>query len=310
VGEACRHYVKHMRNRKGDAAADDAAGRFARHVDGDTIAAIALPKLTARHVGQWRQRLEEKPASLPKRGERCRVKTPQQTRARSASANNRDMVALRAALNLALHDGYATTDAAWRTKLEPIANADSRRTLYLSRDQRRALIAALPADCAAFVTGLASLPLRPGALAALTVADFNSREGTLRIGKDKAGNGRTILLPQTIADLIRKHAKGKLPAAPLFARQDGSAWDKDSWKGPIRRAAAAAGLSEDTTAYTLRHCAITDLIAPRDAAGNEAQGLDLFSVAALSGTSVAMIEKHYGHLQQQRARDALAGLAL
>jgi len=39
-------------------------------------------------------------------------------------------------------------------------------------------------------------------------------------------------------------------------------------------------------------------------------GLDLLTVAKVSGTSVAMIEKHYGHLQKKRAADALAGLAL
>jgi hypothetical protein len=38
--------------------------------------------------------------------------------------------------------------------------------------------------------------------------------------------------------------------------------------------------------------------------------LDLLTVAQISGTSVAMIQKHYGHLQQERAVDALAGLAL
>ena len=66
-------------------------------------------------------------------------------------------------------------------------------------------------------------------------------------------------------------------------------------------AAAAADLPAETTAYTMRHSVITDLVA---------DGLDLFTVAALAGTSVAMIERHYGHLQQERARDALAGLAL
>ena len=54
-------------------------------------------------------------------------------------------------------------------------------------------------------------------------------------------------------------------------------------------------------AYTLRHSTITDLVQG---------GLDLLTVAQVSGTSVAMIEKHYGHLQRDRAAAALAGLAL
>ena len=185
--------------------------------------------------------------------------------------------------------------------MKPIKNANGRRTLYLDRSQRRALIDHLPDDAAAFVRALCLLPLRPGALAMLTVADFHAKQGTLRIGTDKAGAGRSVLLPEATAGLFREQAKGKMPAAPLLARWDGKTRDKDAWKGPIKAAAAAADLPAETTAYTMRHSVITDLVA---------DGLDLFTVAALAGTSVAMIERHYGHLQQERARDALAGLAL
>ena len=67
----------------------------------------------------------------------------------------------------------------------------------------------------------------------------------------------------------------------------------------IKAAAAAAGLSNAVTAYTLRHSVITDLVT---------NGLDLLTVAQLSGTSVAMIEKHYGHHREDHAANALAGL--
>jgi hypothetical protein len=39
-------------------------------------------------------------------------------------------------------------------------------------------------------------------------------------------------------------------------------------------------------------------------------GLDLLTVAKVSGTSVKMIEQHYGHLQREHAKQALAKLAL
>ena len=39
-------------------------------------------------------------------------------------------------------------------------------------------------------------------------------------------------------------------------------------------------------------------------------GAPLLTIAQISGTSVDMIEKHYGHLVQERAAEALAGLAL
>ena len=78
-------------------------------------------------------------------------------------------------------------------------------------------------------------------------------------------------------------------------------WNKDAWKGPIKAAAAAAELSPSVTAYSIRHSVITDLVT---------DGLDLLTVAQLSGTSVAMIERHYGHLRADHAAAALARLML
>lgn len=303
VSKACARYVTRKRTDKGQEAADDAAARFARYVDNDPLGAMPLPKLQRRHVEAWRDRLANEPAKQPKRGKHCRVKAPQpEAKRRSPATVNRDMAVLRAALNLALRDGYVTNDQAWAEPLKPIKDAGGRRELYLSREQRRALIDALPSDdLRAFVTGLCLLPLRPGALAGLNVADYDARHKVLRIGKDKAGKDRKILLPEAAAELFKVQARGKLPAAPLLARWDGERWHKDAWKKPIAQAVAAAELPAGATAYTLRHSTITDLTT---------NGLDLFTVAALSGTSIAMIEKHYGHLQQEKARDALAGLVL
>ena len=287
VRQACERYAKDN---------PEAGQRFGRYVYPDPIAKVQLSKLTKAQVRAWRKRLEETPAlvSRGKTGERV-------TRDRSPSSINRDMTALRAALNLALDHGDALTDSAWRVALRPNERADSRRNLYLDRDQRRALLAALPTDAASFARGLCLLPLRPGALASLKAGDFDWRKAELSIERDKAGGGRRILLPAETAALLKEQAKSKLPAAPLFARADGKAWDKDSWKGPIKAAARAADLPEATTAYTLRHSTITDLVQA---------GLDLLTVAQVSGTSVAMIERHYGHLQRKRAAEALAGLAL
>jgi integrase len=66
-------------------------------------------------------------------------------------------------------------------------------------------------------------------------------------------------------------------------------------------AAKAAGLVDTVTAYSMRHSAITDLITG---------GLAILTAAQLSGRSVAMIEKHYGHLRADDAASALASLAL
>ena len=48
----------------------------------------------------------------------------------------------------------------------------------------------------------------------------------------------------------------------------------------------------------MRHSVISDLVH---------DGLDLLTVAQISGTSVAMIERHYGHLRGEVAAGRLPG---
>lgn len=304
VLEACERYVQALRDdpEKGDASADAEAGYVRRFITKDKLADLPVDKLVKAHVQDWRRRMERKPVALPKRGKHCRNKEPlPPPRKRKPVSVNRNMVTLRAALNLAKADGFVTSDLAWAQALKPIKGVANQRTLYLDRRQRKALVAALPDDASRFVRGLCELPLRPGALAALTVADYDARHKLLCIGHDKAGEGRYIPLPPITAKMIADEARGKLPAAPLFARWDGAAWSKDAWMKAIREAVSAADLPPTTTAYTLRHSTITDLVTG---------GLDLHTVAKVSGTSVAMIEKYYGKLRQDVARDALAALAL
>lgn len=287
VADACEEYAK---------GRPEADKRFDRHVYSDPIAKVKLDKLRRRHVAEWRKRLEEKPAlvSRRKKGEAI-------TRDRAASSVNRDMAVLRAALSKVLIKGAPNSEAAWQEALKAVPNADGRRTLYLDRNQRRALLEKIDAEAAPFVRALCLLPLRPGALAALKAGDFDKRTAELTIGKDKTGKARRIQLPAEAAALLAAQAKNKLPAASLFMRANGTAWNKDSWKLPIAAAVKAAGLPSEATAYTLRHSTITDLVSA---------GLPLLTIAQISGTSAEMIERHYGHLASDAAMKALGELVL
>lgn len=287
VKQACERYAK---------GTPDAAGRFERHVYSDPIAKVPLTKLTKKHVKAWRERLAAKPAPVS-RSKTGKVKT----RPRSDSSLNRDMTALRAALNLAFREGDTLTDQPWRVALAPVKNADKSRDVYLDRDERMALLDNMDADIQAFARGLCALPLRPGALAKLRTGDFDPRTSELKIGKDKSGKARKIKLPKETAALLNVQRKGKLPAAPLFARADGEAWNRHTWKLPIKDAVRAAGLPDNISAYAMRHSVLTDMIIA---------GVPALTVAQLSDTSLEMIEAHYGHLLREQATAALATLVL
>ena len=287
VADACRSFA--------ELRSDDEA-RFRRFVYSDPIGKVKLSKLRRSHVASWRARVAGTPARVSRRKKGNVV-----TRKRSPATVNRDMAALRTALGTVLALGRPNSESAWQEALRPIKNAVRRRTLYLSRDQRRALLQNIDAEAEPFVQALCLLPLRPGAVAALKVADFDKQTSELTILKDKAGHGLRILVPKPAAQLFARSAKGKASDAPLFTRFNGKAWDKNSWKIPIADAVKAADLPKGAPAYTLRHSTITDLVTA---------GLPLLTVAQISGTSAEMIEKHYGHLIRDAALDALASLAL
>lgn len=289
VGDACRAYTA-------EKPGPIAEGVFRRLVFPDPIAKVRLDKLRRHHLREWRRRLEQTPALMTrnKKGEKL-------TKPRSKSTVNRDMVPLRAALGRVLSPGAPSTDAAWQEALKPHKGADRRRDLYLDRSERKRLRQASAADAEPFVRALCLLPLRPGALAALCAGDFDKRTRTLTIGKDKNERPRQITVPQAIADFLTEQTKGKLPTAPMLTRADGRPWNKDAWKHPIKDAVKACKLPGGVVAYTIRHSVITDLIRG---------GLPALTVAQLSGTSIAMIERHYGHLVRNDAEEALARLAL
>jgi len=274
----------------------DAAARFVRHVYGDPIAGMRVEKLKEVHLKAWRKRLEVKPVLVTKSPNK-----PPQYRPRSQSAIKRDIMPLRAALNAALSDGYVTNNNAWRKALL-CKREEPRREIYLTKDQRRALLENLQGDdIRDFVHALCLLPLRVGAVAALKVSNFNAVTKSLTVHKDKAGAGRQIPLQGDVVELLKRQSKNKHPTAFLFSRANGSQWKKDYWKTLIKDAAKSAGLPDETIAYAFRHSTITDLVLA---------GIPILTVAQISGTSVQMIQDHYGHLQEKAAAAAMASLAV
>lgn len=289
VADACRAYLE---SKPGSIA----EGVFRRHVYSDPIAKVKIDKLQQHHLRAWRGRLQEAPALI------SRTKTGKtRTKRRSDSTVNRDMVPIRAALTRVKSKGTPGTEAAWQEALQPIKGAGKRRLLYLDRDQRSQLVEAADAAAKPFLRAMCLLPLRPGALAALKVGDFERRTRTLHVGSDKNGEPRLIGMPPVTADFLREHVKGKGADALIFMRENGKPWCRSTWKGPIKLAAKAAMLPGSPTAYTLRHSVITDLVNDR---------VPLLTVAQLAGTSVEMIQKYYGHLLRDAAEAALARLAL
>lgn len=280
VEAACRAYVEHQRRRKSDASAADAAGRFARLVYGKPIGSIHLDKLRTTALKSWLDSM------LDDEGDEEDLR-------RSKDSANRNLNSLKAALNLALCDRLVATDAGWKT-VKPFPKAGRRRDRFLDKNERAKLLSHCEDDLRDLVTALLLTGARSGEIANTSVGDLDPALGTLRLsGKTGA---RVVTLSSAAFEFFRRKATSKLPSAPLLADSYGNRWNKDSWKKRLKVAVRAAGLPEDVVAYTLRHVAISEMIAA---------GMDSFLVAKLAGTSTSMIDRHYGHLRHDRTRERL-----
>lgn len=280
VEAACKHYIQHQRTAKGDKAADDAEGRFKRLVYGTDFGKTPLDKLNTIKVRAWRD------GQIPKGDD-----FDDDTVRRAKDSTNRNLATLKAALNLAHKDRLVASDDGWKT-VTAFEKVGQRRTIFLNTEQRRELVKHCGPGLRELVIGLLLTGLRPGELAACTVADFDKEQGTLNIRKSKT-ECRTVLLSTQATKHFKAIAENRIALAPLVADDFGKHWNKDAWKKPFKEAVKAAKLPEKTVLYTLRHCAITELIAG---------GMDSHLVAKIAGTSTAMIDANYGHLRADKTR--------
>lgn len=285
VEEACKAYVERQKHHKSKASSADAKGRFTRLVYGKPIGAMPLDKLRTTTVKAWLD------AMLDDDGDEEDLR-------RSKDSANRNLNTLKAALNLALTDRLVANDAGWRT-VKPYPKAGKRRQRFLDKDDRAKLLAECEDDLRHLVTALLLTGARAGEIANANAGDLDVAQGTLRLsGKTGA---RTVTLSTAALAFFKGKTASKLPAAPLLADAFGNRWNKDSWKKRFKEAVRAAGLPEDVVMYTLRHVAISEMIAA---------GMDSFLVAKLAGTSTAMIDRHYGHLRHEQTRARLDAVAM
>ena len=274
VKAATDAYVLALEDKGRAATAKDAKGRFKRLVDAAPIGRVLLSKLTSLQVRKWLNDQINKDEDADDEDVR-----------RSKDSANRNLASLKAALALAHANRLVGSDDAWAV-VKPFSKVGARRkNAFLSMEARTALLAACPADLANLLKAALLTGARPGELASLKVADFNKAQGVLTL-RGKTG-ARTVAISTAAANFFTEAIQDKTPAAPLLATSYKQAWNKDSWKKPFRDAVTSAKLPEDVVLYSLRHTAISELIMG---------GMDSFWVAKLTGTSVAMIEKHYGHL--------------
>lgn len=280
IGAAATDYLKDLEIRKGRRAKADASGRLERCIL-PKFKDKRLDKLTTADIKTWLN--DFIPAEA----------TKEDVRKAKASAN-RNLTTFKAVLNHAHRNGLCVSSLAW-DRVAAFAKVDGARREFLTHKQLQTLVDNTSGAFRDLVVAGALTGARYGELCALRVKDLDKAARVLHVREGKTGE-RIIPLTPEMQKHFTKFAQGKLPEAFMLVKDDGRPWAHSDQDELMRDAVSKSGLPRGVVFYTLRHTFIAQAIGA---------GLDIYSIAAIGGTSIAMIEKHYGKLLKDRVREAM-----
>ena len=217
---------------------------------------------------------------------------------KSKDSANRVLAQLKAALNLAFRDGRVASDTEWN-RVSAFKNVASSRKLFLTDKQVKALLGKTEGGFYRLVKAGVLTGARYGELAGARVKDFDPKDGTIDL------TGKTGHRICYLSDEALKFFKGvcidQLPEAHLLAKDDGTPWGKSHHLRSMRDAIKKAKLTRECVFYSLRHYHISKALL---------SGMPMQVVAENTGTSVRMIEKHYGKFTRTDRRQMMNEVVL
>jgi len=206
---------------------------------------------------------------------------------------NRELDTLRSMLAKAVEWGYLLGSPALKVKR---LRLDNRRTRILSTDEQRGLLEGCPRKFRALVLMALITGARIGELLALRWED--TADGYLTFCKTKNGKVRRVEVTRSLQAVLHELPK----AAPwVFAnRQTGKRHTVGGARKVFMAAAERAGLGPDVTLHTLRHTALSRMIAV---------GYDDYTGMAISGHGSTRMLARYTHPTATRRQGALETFA-
>jgi integrase len=255
VAQAMEEYLTHLTKAKRKPQHRTAAISKAHILP--RLGNLELAKLTHGKVKAWRDELAQTAPRL-----RTRIGKPQayrtvdpndplQARKRQATAN-RILTVLKAALNHAKSDSRrVATNTAW-VDVKPFSKVDVPKVRFLSNEEVSAVVKKCDPDFQALVKGALLTGCRYGELTALTVADFNSKDGQVYIAESKNGESRYVDLNDAGIDFFSQLTASREPEEKIFLRSNGKAWKTSEQFRPMNAACEAAEV-EGVTFHILRH---------------------------------------------------------
>lgn len=209
---------------------------------------------------------------------------------------NRYMKLLHAVLRFGVRRGLLLTNPAASVEL---ARENNARNRCLSADEEARLMKALPVWMRPLVVVAIHTGMRRGELLGLRWEDVDLSSGQLRIRRDKAGDGRWVVLNSDAVDAF-KAAKAAPVLGPLvFCTPEGHSLTTN-FKRYWHPAVKAAGLTAFRF-HDLRHTFASRLVA---------RGVSSYIVQHAGGWRTASMMQRYAHLDPATIRAAVSLLTL
>jgi len=277
-------YVKHLEINNSKQSSHDVKLRLNKHIP-TRLLNTELSSLTTTHLKRLHNGM-------------VKMDGDEEDERKSKDSANRVLAQLKAALNLAFRDGRVASDTEWN-RVSAFKNVASSRKLFLTDTQVKALLKKTEGGFhrlakAGVVTGA-----RYGELVGAKVKDFDPRDGTIEL-TGKTGH-RICYLSDEAVKFFKDICKDRLPEANLLAKDDGNPWGKSHHLRSMRAAVEKAKLPKECVYYSLRHYHISKALL---------SGMPMQVVAENTGTSVRMIEKHYGKFTRTDRRQMMNEVVL
>jgi len=287
--DVINHYENSMSVEKTARYAKENADRVRKHLS-DHFKKTLLHRITTSQVKNFRNGM------VAKSGDDEEVR-------KSKVTANRTLNILKAALNLAYKDNLIDSKRAWET-VEPFTGVSEARKLFLTKKQLNAFLDTTEGEFYNLCKALALTGNRVGSLTGALVRDFHPAEGYIRL-QSKKGDGAVknwnCYLRDDALELFKEMSQSKLPNANLFTDDSGEPWQKNGYRRQMLDAKRVAKMPADFDLYAFRHYFISQCLE----GGKQPQ-----LIAENVGTSVRMIELHYGKTRGETRRAVMNSVDL
>jgi integrase len=285
VKHAISHYLDYLYDECSPSSYSTMKSRADRHI---------LPQLGEQRIADLKTKdYEDWLSGTAKRIERG---SDNESRRKARYGANECLKILKAALNQAHKSNRELPRDEWSHVERLKGGVTAGRKIFLTGNEPQRLVNACEGAFRDLVMFGLMTGCRLGEAYSMRVRDFDPDRGEWDVEFSKTGPRVCVLQDDSIV-LLRRLCAGKKKDDVVFLRDDGVPWNRANVQPPMKRAVARAELDPATTYYALRHSYISSQLKA---------GVPPQIVAENVGTSVTMIEKHYGKFLPSEKRRWLA----